>query len=754
MEPRTPESAALKKKRHSSFLIRIMAINVCCLLLVSVFNFSTFYSTSNSAFLENISHYNSRVSELAFRNIDEQLLQSMAKLPSLYFSDLPSNSALLRPQRENVSESPAAVRAFADKLREAFNACPTAAGLDVYYKNTGTICTGSGNLHFSADARERARFLPWLHTFEASGRNSLFLYSPDGVYPATERPDSEAGSAPVISYITKVFNPRWTGQEIVVAVHAPASGFSRYIDEQQGTLILSDESGGVIYASHGRFAFAQRVVEQAQGDASGALQLDGEELVLSQRENAQLGVRYYYAIPRSMFVRSYSAQFRALWLNYLVSVLFTLAVLLGYSYLSGRTYRRRVVSATQKAGVALAASDGSFDHSLDALTNHLTTLNSVVQQTKPIVSRNDCRSLILGRHSSGAYVRTLPGLPYAGVFCFVVHISPADAARADLDSALQALEAEHADCAVLLTTLALRELVLAVNTDAEAANAVRERMVRCLSDVFGQFYAADGQWFELSEGAFPLAFESAQNVCGYHFIFPEMSYLSWVEIGTVARKNTGSHLKIFALLEKDIRGENLLDLKQRLSDLTESFKFGGYSIDYCRSTLRDLVALLCNITQSLQFDMLVIYGYDLRDRCEQITDIDAFYRWSCEVCEVLMQNLRQRKKNIDPDLHSRLIALIDQNLEHDISLEMLAGSVHMRPDVLSRTFKHLTGQSYIDYIKEKKLLRAKALIAEGLSMQQIAQRLGYNSTQYFIRIFKESYGVTPYQYKKNGGANT
>ncbi len=33
-------------------------------------------------------------------------------------------------------------------------------------------------------------------------------------------------------------------------------------------------------------------------------------------------------------------------------------------------------------------------------------------------------------------------------------------------------------------------------------------------------------------------------------------------------------------------------------------------------------------------------------------------------------------------------------------------------------------------------------------MKDIAYRLGYSSPQYFIKIFKETYGITPYQYKK------
>ena len=92
--------------------------------------------------------------------------------------------------------------------------------------------------------------------------------------------------------------------------------------------------------------------------------------------------------------------------------------------------------------------------------------------------------------------------------------------------------------------------------------------------------------------------------------------------------------------------------------------------------------------------------------------------------------------------------MIEELLEKDISLDYLSDWFSLRPDVLSRTFRQLMGKGYTEYIKEKKLNRALELISQDYSMKDIAYRLGYSSPQYFIKIFKETYGITPYQYKK------
>ena len=79
---------------------------------------------------------------------------------------------------------------------------------------------------------------------------------------------------------------------------------------------------------------------------------------------------------------------------------------------------------------------------------------------------------------------------------------------------------------------------------------------------------------------------------------------------------------------------------------------------------------------------------------------------------------------------------------------MIADKLGMKTYELSRMFSRTMGKNYIDYIKDKKLMKAVEMLRAGEAVQDIARRLGYRSPQYFIRIFKENYGTTPYQYKK------
>lgn len=119
-----------------------------------------------------------------------------------------------------------------------------------------------------------------------------------------------------------------------------------------------------------------------------------------------------------------------------------------------------------------------------------------------------------------------------------------------------------------------------------------------------------------------------------------------------------------------------------------------------------------------------------------------------DLSEILLENVRQKRQTVDIDMQEKLTQIIEENLENDISLDFLCDQFDMRLDVLSRQFKQVMGKGYTEYIKEKKMARVLELLAEDCSVKEIAERLGYRSPQYFIKLFKEIYGLTPYQYKK------
>ena len=86
----------------------------------------------------------------------------------------------------------------------------------------------------------------------------------------------------------------------------------------------------------------------------------------------------------------------------------------------------------------------------------------------------------------------------------------------------------------------------------------------------------------------------------------------------------------------------------------------------------------------------------------------------------------------------------------DLSLEEVAEEVGISSFYLSRLFKQVTGENLSVFVIQFKLEKAAELLVtrSDLSVKNIGELLGYYSSAYFTKLFKDHYGVTPSQYRR------
>ncbi len=104
--------------------------------------------------------------------------------------------------------------------------------------------------------------------------------------------------------------------------------------------------------------------------------------------------------------------------------------------------------------------------------------------------------------------------------------------------------------------------------------------------------------------------------------------------------------------------------------------------------------------------------------------------------------------NEDEELILRTLQYVEEHYS-DGTLGELADLLHYDTAWLSREIKRKTGKNYTDHVQNKRLSQACYLLKNTkLSIDDISVRVGYDNVSYFHRIFKKTYGVTPYVYKK------
>ena len=92
---------------------------------------------------------------------------------------------------------------------------------------------------------------------------------------------------------------------------------------------------------------------------------------------------------------------------------------------------------------------------------------------------------------------------------------------------------------------------------------------------------------------------------------------------------------------------------------------------------------------------------------------------------------------------------IESNYTKDIFLDSAAEHVNISPAYLSRIFKKNTKTSFTQYVMNLRLEKAtEYLINFDYNIYNISEMVGYTNIYYFYRIFKNKYGCTPSEYRK------
>jgi AraC-like DNA-binding protein len=97
-----------------------------------------------------------------------------------------------------------------------------------------------------------------------------------------------------------------------------------------------------------------------------------------------------------------------------------------------------------------------------------------------------------------------------------------------------------------------------------------------------------------------------------------------------------------------------------------------------------------------------------------------------------------------------IINAVEFNLKDPLSPSILAKQFNIDPSNLSHHFTREMGMNLTDFINMKRLEYARhLLVGSALYIDEIAEECGYQDVNYFIRLFKRKYGMTPNKYRRS-----
>ncbi|MEO6687816.1 MAG: AraC family transcriptional regulator [Dokdonella sp.] len=118
--------------------------------------------------------------------------------------------------------------------------------------------------------------------------------------------------------------------------------------------------------------------------------------------------------------------------------------------------------------------------------------------------------------------------------------------------------------------------------------------------------------------------------------------------------------------------------------------------------------------------------------------------------DLLASLMRVRLRPQSPRWIERVIDAIEADLSHTPSLAELGALANVHPAHLARAFRQARGETVGDYLRRRRIEQAdRAVISSDTALGEIALAAGFYDQSHFTRAFRQRFGQTPLQRRRD-----
>ncbi len=189
-------------------------------------------------------------------------------------------------------------------------------------------------------------------------------------------------------------------------------------------------------------------------------------------------------------------------------------------------------------------------------------------------------------------------------------------------------------------------------------------------------------------------------------------------------------------------------MRNSLKQMCTEFIMKTEVLSYARNQIyRILLIVLEQIKKNdISFENIFEPPFSLEEVLE-VTNRKELELYAALWLNHLMQAMYKYKKINNHFLIEQALQYIEEHYGENIMLDDIASYLEVSSFYLSKLFKKATGRNFTDLLAEKRVEKAKTLLRSQMSVKEITFAVGFNSQNYFTKVFKKYCGITPTEYK-------
>lgn len=651
----------------------------------------------------------------------------------------------------------------------------------VYHKKNDTfVSTQSGCYYFITDRRfDYQKLIPYQLLDYASKQSVSQFWIPPAV---TSSFYSNTNMASLVLSLPVFTDPARAELLLMINLDMEAifRDFLSDIDPSSMELVVLNEQQEILYSTVPERlklnALPEELMEalsvQPSGSFSGSF--GGNDYRANWMRSTSQSWKYVFLGDRPNLVLSVFTSAGGI---FLFSLIVSLLCLLGIYLISNWLYRpiERLVSYSRSAN---PEENGSGKHTdelstLDAafrnMSSHIDRLKQVVDQNNSLLVSNTVKELINGNiHSmeelNGQLSLTGEAFSYP---CFLMVCTRIDeTVYADLDyqkrSFLQISvidyfnryfrQNEETDWKALSVFHHSGDFTTVINIRPEGGY-LTDLLPELLKDLSREY----GEVFNMAVGPVITDFAEFQpcrsTLLGYfkyYYLYGNHNVFTPERIAGYENDAQVRAQAPLTLLSAQLRRQNTEAAKQEVSALFQQSLHGKNSLLYTYNLSLQLINLICGECENLGIQSETLSHPYLVHTFSNIRSLEGTVTWFHQIIDEFTSLRESRNTALDASVIPNILKYMEQHVDGQLSLNSVADHFGISTGHLSRMFKEKQGVNFSDYLIRLKLETAARMLVDNKSLKvtDITSALGYSNISYFNKMFKEYFGMTPVQYRK------
>jgi len=248
-----------------------------------------------------------------------------------------------------------------------------------------------------------------------------------------------------------------------------------------------------------------------------------------------------------------------------------------------------------------------------------------------------------------------------------------------------------------------------------------------------------------------LSHSSAMKAQKLHFYMDQPAVIDFDALKETVTPLAMEESEWYSGIVEMVEKRNVIECNKKIGQLFDRSKCNRMDPALLKAHLSEMVLKILQImkTMNADDDMLRNQSQYILNSISNATSLyqikGALQRFCFQSMEAIQCLHDQKPKGLMVHIENH----IKRNYAKDINLKKIAGEHYVHPVYLGHLFKKTFGMSFNHYLQRLRTEEAKKLlIRTDLKIYEIAEKVGYKHTQYFVDQFEKCVGMTPSQYRK------